>query len=227
MLIIGNLQVSTSGASMTILEKLASNLGRRDERPNVALAEILVASGDQIAIAELAKALAGGTIAVRGDAIKVLYEIGERSPALIAPHTDVFFTTLKSNNNRLHWGALSALATLAASQPKILAKRLPEVLAAFSVASVIGKDKTVSILCALVTSGYAKLAMPHLLDILETSAVNQTPMYAEEIAAVVADKSVMQLSDVLARRLDEINQPSKRARIEKVLRKLNGRLNLV
>ena len=29
---------------MTILEKLASNLGRRDERPNVALAEILVAS---------------------------------------------------------------------------------------------------------------------------------------------------------------------------------------
>lgn len=103
---------------MTILEKLASNLGRRDERPNVALAEILVASGDQIAIAELAKALAGGTIAVRGDAIKVLYEIGERSPALIAPHTDVFFTTLKSNNNRLHWGALSALATLAASQPQ-------------------------------------------------------------------------------------------------------------
>lgn len=77
------------------------------------------------------------------------------------------------------------------------------------------------------TSGYAKLAMPHLLDILETSAVNQTPMYAEEIAAVVADKSVMQLCDVLARRLDEIDQPSKRARIEKVLRKLNGRLNLV
>jgi hypothetical protein len=202
---------------MEVLEKLASNLGRRDERPNVALAEELVAGGRRqqaAAIALLAGVLGDGSAAVKGDAIKVLVEIGERQPALIAPHLDVFFATLSSGNNRLHWGALCALATLAPGEPKALARRLPEILDAFSRASVIGKDKIVSILCALAGGGYAGATVPHLLEILNTSQVNQTPRYAEEIAAVVPAGEVERLREILQRRLGGIARDSKRAHRE-------------
>ena len=65
---------------MSVLGKLASALGRNDERPNVELAEALVVKPDKAAIAELAAALSNGTVAQQNDAIKVLYEIGERNP---------------------------------------------------------------------------------------------------------------------------------------------------
>ena len=55
---------------MSVLGRLASALGRNDERPNVQLAETLAASADAAAIAELVAALAGKA-AVANDAIKV------------------------------------------------------------------------------------------------------------------------------------------------------------
>jgi len=70
---------------MSVLGRLASGMGRNDERPNVELGEALAASGDAAAIAELVGALTGPA-AVASDAIKVLYEAGERRPALLAPH---------------------------------------------------------------------------------------------------------------------------------------------
>lgn len=207
---------------MSVLDRLAHALGRRDEKPNVALAEELVRRGDTAGVAELAKALAGGNAAVAGDAIKALYEIGDRNPRLIAPHIEAFFATLSSKHNRLVWGALSALDTIAAIESKRMAKRLPEILAIWDKTSVIGKDKTVSILCKLVAAGYEEPAMATLLGVLKASAVNQTPMYAEHVAAVIPPAHEKALRAILQRRLAQITQPSKRTRIEKVLRKLGS-----
>lgn len=207
---------------MSVLDRLASALGRRDEKPNVALAEELVRRGDTAGVAELAHALVHGTPAIAGDAIKALYEIGERNPRLIAPHIDAFFSTLSSKHNRLVWGALSALDTVAAIESKRMAKRLPEILEIWDKTSVIGKDKTVSILCKLVAAGYEEPAIATLLGILKTSAVNQTPMYAEHVGAVIPPAHERALRAILQRRLAQITQTSKRTRIEKVLRKLGS-----
>ena len=65
---------------MSVLDELASALGRNDEQPNVELAEKLAASGDKAAIAELVGAL-GDKSALANDAIKTLYEIAERKRA--------------------------------------------------------------------------------------------------------------------------------------------------
>ena len=90
---------------MSVLGRLASALERNDERPNVELAEALVAKPDKAAIVELADALSAGTVAQQNDAIKVLYEIGERKPELVAPHAEALFALLKSKNNRNVCGA--------------------------------------------------------------------------------------------------------------------------
>jgi len=203
---------------MSVLDQLASALGRNDERPNVELAEKLAASGDKTAIAELIVAL-GGKSAVANDAIKTLYEIGERKPELITAHAEAFFAALKSKNNRLVWGGMTALDTIAAIAAPALAARLPEILAAAEKGSVIAKDKAVSILCELVAVDERAKALPPLFDMLRAAAVNQLPSYAESASTVIgADRA--KLADLISARLPDVPQPAKRTRLVKVLQKL-------
>jgi hypothetical protein len=156
---------------MSVLDRLANALGRNDERPNVELAAALARDGDAVDIAVLADALSTKPQAVQNDAIKALYEVGALRPDLIRPHADALFAALKSRNNRLAWGALTALDTLAAADPKLIADHLPEILDAADRGSVIAKDKAVSMLATL-----ASLPQPvpavwqRLVEILRTSA---------------------------------------------------------
>jgi len=203
---------------VSVLGELASALGRNDERPNVELAEKLAASGDMAAIAELVGAL-GGKAAIANDAIKTLYEIGERRPELIAGYADAFLSALRSKNNRMAWGAMTALATIAGVAGDTLAQRLPEIVAAADAGSVIAKDKAVAILATLVSAGHATATAP-LLAMVEGAAVNQLPSYAEAAAGAVAGADKARLVDIITARLRGVPQPAKRARLEKVLRRL-------
>lgn len=204
---------------MSVLGKLASALGRTDERPNVELAEALVVKPDKAAIAELAAALSNGTVAQQNDAIKVLYEIGERKPDLVAPHAEAFFALLKSKNNRNVWGAMSAIDTIAAVKSKEVAAHLGDILTAADKGSVIAKDKAMSTLSKLALAGEPK-AMPALLDRLESAAVNQLPMYAELALPAVTPTHKARFKSILESRLTTMDQPAKIARIEKVLKTL-------
>jgi hypothetical protein len=204
---------------MDVLSKLASALERNDERPNVELAEALVAKPDKKAIAVLADALSTGTVAVQNDAIKVLYEIGELAPELVAPHAEAFFALLKSKNNRSVWGAMSAIDTIAGVKAKDVAARLKDILAAADKGSVIAKDKAMSTLAKLAQAGEAK-AMPALLERLVDAAPNQFPMYAELAATAVTPAHKGKLVSILEARLKIIDAAAKKARVEKVLRKL-------
>jgi hypothetical protein len=202
---------------MSVRGKLASALGRNDERPNVELAEALAAKPNAAAVTELVELLTTATVAEQNDAIKVLYELGERKPEAIASHVGAFIALLKSKNNRNVWGAMSAIDTVASVRPKEIAAALKDILAAADKGSVIAKDKVMSTLSKLALAGEAK-AMPALLERLDTAAVNQLPMYAElALPAVGAHKATFQA--ILERRLPDL-PPAKQARVAKVLRKL-------
>jgi hypothetical protein len=204
---------------MSVLDKLASALERNDERPNVELAEALVAKPDRKAIATLADALSTGTVAVQNDAIKVLYEIGERAPELVAPHAEAFLALLASKNNRNVWGAMSAIDTIAAVKAREVAAHLKAILAAADKGSVIAKDKAMSTLAKLAAAGESK-ATPALLERLVDAAPNQFPMYAELAASAVKPPHKAKLIAILEARLKSIDAAAKKARVEKVLRKL-------
>lgn len=206
---------------MSVLGRLASALGRRDEVPNQQLAVELAANGSPSDIAELVNALSTARTPTQNDAIKVLYELGALRPDLIASHAEAFFQALKSRNNRLVWGALTALDTLAATSPALIAGRLPDILDAADRGSVIAKDKTVSMLATLASvPGASPTAWERLLAILRTSAMNQTPMYAEQALRAAPSNDPSALAEVVRMRLDGISVPAKRARLEKVLRKV-------
>lgn len=203
---------------MSVLGRLASALGRNDERPNIELAEALAASADAAA-AELVAALAG-PIAVASDAIKVLYELGERRPELVAPYAEEFIALLASKNNRMVWGALAAIATVAALRADAVLAALDAILAAADASTVIAKDKGNAMLVNLAKAGHAAQVLPMLLSRLGDAAPNQFPTYAEQIAAVVDAGHKPKLIEILEARLPGVEGRAKRARVEKLLTKL-------
>ena len=206
---------------MSVLDRLASALGRRDEGPNCELAAELARTGDAADIALLAAALERAAKPVRSDAIKALYELGALRPELIRPHADAFLAAMNSRDNRLAWGALTALDALAAAYPDLIAAHLPEIVAAAERSSVIAMDKAVSMLATLAARpDPAPAAWGRLLAIVRTAPVNQTPMYAEAALRAAPRNDPAALAAVVRTRLDGIGHRAKRARLEKVLRGL-------
>ncbi len=208
---------------MIVTDYLASSSGRRDEAPNQELAMRIADAEDKSAIKELIKNLDSKNKEIQSDCIKVLYEIGQRKPALIAPHTLRFIDLLDSKNNRLQWGAMTALNSIAPENPRDIFKALPLLTAAAEQGSVITRDSFVGILIKLcIIDTYADDAFLLLNGQLLSCPANQLPMYAELALSAINEKNKSIFTRTLITRLSDLQPESKRRRIEKVLKKLQG-----
>ena len=130
---------------MSALDKIAYALDRRDEVPNQELAKALAAKKDKKGIQEIADHLWDKDKNVQSDCLKVLYEVGFINPALIAPYTEDFIKLLSGKNNRLIWGAMIGLSTVADIRADIIFKHRAEIIEAMQAGSVITVDNAVSI----------------------------------------------------------------------------------
>lgn len=204
---------------MSIIDKLASSLNRRDEVPNQELARDIVISKDKKAVKELVENLSNKK-AIQNDCIKVLYEIGEREPKLIADYINEFVSYLNSKNNRLQWGAMTALGAITNERPKEIYANLTTIVSAADKGSVITKDNAVNILIKLCSIGdYSDSAFALLIEQLLKSHTNQLPMYAERAMPVINENNKRLFIKTLNSRLDDIEKDTKRKRVEKVIRK--------
>jgi hypothetical protein len=154
----------------------------------------------------------------------VLYEIGEQQPALIADYAKEFVGLLDSKNNRLQWGAMTALSTVTLENPKVVYAALFKILEAADKGSVITKDYTVNILINLCSlKPFSDKAFPLLLEQLLNSSTNQLPMYAEKALPIIHDKNKALFIKTLTSRLGDIEKDTKRIRVEKVIKKVSGK----
>lgn len=208
--------------TVNVLERLASALGRKDEKPNQKLAEEIVAAEDTVSIKILINGLQQKK-AVAHDCIKVLYEIGERNPVLIASYLEEFMKLLKHKNNRLQWGGMVALYWIAQTKPAEIYNHIVDILAAVASGSVITRDYAVNILIHLASlPAYTSNALSLLIEQLVQSPVNQLPMYAERALPVITQESKERFLNTLTTRLNDIDKESKRKRVEKVIKKVNA-----
>ena len=207
---------------MTIISKLASSLGRRDEVPNQELARQIVKSKDPKAdVKELVDNLTNKDKRIQGDCIKVLYEIGAERPALIADYLKEFLNLLESRNNRLAWGAMTALDYIASIDPARIHKHLGKIMMASDNGSVITKDHAIGILIKLAgDKKFSKNALALLLDQFKSCATNQLPMYAENACSIIPDQSKESFIKVLTLRREDLERESGRRRVSKVIAKL-------
>lgn len=208
---------------MSIIPLLATSLNRRDELPNQDLAAQIATRKDAAAIEELMDHLQyHKNKNIQHDCIKVLYEIALLEPSLVARYIPNFIDLLQHQNNRLQWGAMTALSALAPQNTKAVFAALPQIVAAADNGSVITRDHCVEILMTLcAVKMYAEPAFILFTEQLKTCPVNQLPMYAEKAIPVINDLNRGVFVKTLSSRLDEVEKESKRKRIEKVIKKFS------
>ena len=206
-----------------IQDQLASSLGKSDEGPNIALAEKIARKNDVKGMKELTGLLTHTSGAVRNDVIKVIYEVAERNVSLAEPYTDTILQLLDHKDNRMKWGAMSALSAISKTRPDLMAPHLLTILHAMDTGSVITRDHGIYILCNVsrLPSNHAD-CLELLLEQLENAPVNQTPMYAEQIANIISEPYKKRFIKILSSRKDVLEIPSKQKRVQKLLKKLQA-----
>lgn len=207
---------------MTIIDKLATSLNRKDEGPNQELAKHIANRDDKSAVKELVQNLYNSDKNIQSDCIKVLYEIGELKPSLVAEYSKEFLALLEHRNNRLVWGAMTALDAITLENPEAIYSTLAKIVDFADKGSVITRDHAVNILIKLCSvKQYADHAFALLIEQLNSCPTNQLPMYAEKAFSIVSDKNKALFIETLFSRLDDIEKDTKRKRVEKLIKKLS------
>lgn len=203
---------------MSVLNRLACAQGRRDEAPNQELARELAERQDQEGIRELAANLRHADQNVRSDCLKTLYEVGYLKPELIADYTGEFVRLLRDRNNRMVWGGMIALATIAPLRPDELFQQRQCIQDAMAEGSVITVDNGVKVLAAVAAANasYRQELFPYLLRHLATCRPKDVPQHAEAIVQAVDTAQADAFVAVLEQRLGSM-ATSQMVRVKRVI----------
>ena len=207
---------------MSVLTQLASAQGRRDDVPNQELAKQLAKAQDREGIRVLVENLAHEDQNVQSDCIKALYEVGYLDPTLIADHWAIFLELLGRKNNRLVWGGMIALSTLAGLRAPDLFEHKNEIQQAVEGGSVITQDSGVRALTAIAAQReeYRMDLLPYLLNKLTDCRAKDLPKYAEIVFNALGEADREKFMDVLTLRMPELTQSQQR-RLNRTLKKLD------
>ena len=204
---------------MSVINKLAYSLGRRDEVPNQELARDLAAKQDRAGIHEIAENLWNKDKNIQADCIKVLYEIGALEPKLITDYSEDFVKLLRSKNNRLVWGGMTALAEVTKADPGAVFKHLDEIKKAKESGSDITVDNAISTLAwtACANDKYNKVIFPYLLKHLSSCRPKEVPQHAEKTLPAVNPSNKKDFIKTLEKRMEDLSGTGL-ARVKKVIK---------
>ena len=209
---------------MSVLNRLAHSLGRRDEVPNQELARDLAAKKNKAGIKEIVENLANKDKNIQADCIKVLYEVGVIEPDLIADYAEDFVRLLRNKNNRLAWGGMTALAEVAKANPEALFKNLDAIKKAKETGSVITVDNAISTLAhtAAASDKYSAAIFTYLLDHLSNCRPKEVPQHSEKTLPAVNQANKADFIKVLEKRMEDLSGGGL-ARVKKAIRLAEAR----
>ena len=192
---------------MSVTDKLTHSLGRRDEVPNQELARDLAAMRNIAGIKEIVENLWNKDKNIQADCIKVLYEVGVIEPDLIADYAEDFVKLLRSKNNRLAWGGMTALAEVAKANPDAVFKNLDAIKKAKESGSVITVDNAISTLAhtAAASEKYNQTIFPYLLDHLSNCRPKEVPQHSEKTLPAVNAANKADFIKVLEKRMEDLS----------------------
>jgi hypothetical protein len=204
---------------MSVLQRIAHFQKRRDEVPNQELARDLAARKDRRGIREIAENLWNTNKDIQADCVKVLYEIGYIDASLVAGYAGDFVKLLKSKHNRLVWGGMIALGTVAHLKPDVVLAHLDEIEKAMNVGSVITVDNAVATLARAASRGdkYSRVMFPLLIGHLKICRPKDVPQHSEKSLPAVNAANQKEFVAVLTKRMGDLSGPGL-ARVKKVMK---------
>lgn len=202
-----------------MIEKIAFNLGRNDEKPNIDLAIELINSKDLDGIKEIVDGLKNKKEQIANDCIKVIYEIGERNPQLIAEYVLDFINLLKSKNNRLVWGCMAAISKITFLKPKDVFENIGIIINAYENGSVITRDNSISVFAELAKADkkYEKIMLQKIIKHLETCRPKEVGQHAERASICIDEENYDEFVSVLLKRKDNLSDSQKK-RVDKLIK---------
>lgn len=209
---------------MSVLNRIAYLQNRRDEVPNQELARELAEQKDREGIREIAENLWNKDKNIQADCIKVLYEIGYIDPSLIADYAEDYLKLLKSRNNRLVWGGMTALSTIADIRAEELFNHLQELHSAIEHGSVITVDGGILTLARIASTReeFRQAIFPYLLIHLETCRPKDVPQHAEKSLAAVDASNKEDFIAILEKRMEDLTATQVK-RVKKVIKQAASR----
>jgi hypothetical protein len=206
---------------MSVLNRIAFFQNRRDEVPNQQLAKELAETENKAGIEEIAQNLKHKNHNVQSDCLKVLYEIGYLKPNLIVDYTQDFLALLKSKNNRMVWGAMIALATVADKKPKEIYAKLNDVTTAIDKGTLITVVWGIKALAKVASADktYKKKIFPVLTTQLKKCIPRDVPMHAESILPAIDAENKQEFLNIIEARKPEMTA-SQLLRLRKVTKNL-------
>jgi hypothetical protein len=204
---------------MSVLNKIAYFQNRQDEVPNQELARNLAQTRNAADIREIAANLWNKEPNIQSDCLKVLYELGYLAPELIVEYVDDFIKLLKQRNNRMVWGGMIALSTIAGLQAEKIFLHVDEIIKTMEAGSVITMDNGIRTL-ALVASKkdeYRQVIFPYLIDHLKTCRTKEVPQHAEKTLPAVSSGNKFDFIAVLEKRLED-SSTSQAVRLTKIIK---------
>lgn len=191
---------------MSTLDKIAFFQNRRDEIPNQLLAKELAETKNKEGIQEIAENLENKNKNVRSDCLKVLYEIGYLDPGLIADYGNDFLKLLKSKDNRMVWGAMIGLATIADRHPKEIWAQIDDITRITESGTLITLVWGIRVLARVAAADekYKEKIFPFLLTQIRACISRDVPTHAGSILCAVDPKNKGELLSILEARRAEL-----------------------
>lgn len=209
---------------MSVLDKIATLKGVKNDIPNQELAKELVSSRDAAGIKEIAGNLNNRDKNIQSDCIKILYEIGYLDPRLISGYTKDFLVLLKNKQNRLVWGAMIALSTIAVIEADAIHAQRNLIVNALENGSVITADNAVKVLAGVSSANtdYNKELFPHILAHLKTCIPREVAQHSESALIAVNKDNKEAFLEVLKAREEDLS-PAQLKRIRNLYKDI-GRI---
>jgi len=195
-----------------VFNYLACNLGTESDEPNIELASSLCKSRNEDAVVTLIEGLKSSSSEVASDCIKVLYELGRRSPDMIADHVPDFIRILSSQDSSMVSGGMSALAEAARLNPADVYAHRESVIRAYEKGDDLIRNEAVRV-CAEVSRAdprYEHTMFPFILRDLETCRPEEILQHAERALTAVNKENAAAFRSVLEKRIDLLSVPQRK-----------------
>ncbi len=207
---------------MAISDHLAYSQGRKDQIPNKLLAQEITSTGDSERLIELIQFIESKPHRrLQMDAALTVAYVGDLLPKMLIPHVDFLIEKLKDPIDRVAWGSMIALSHVSPLVIDQMYERLPEILDAMDMGSIVGRDHGYQVLVNLYKEDrYVSDMIFILLEQIRKAPSNQLGQYTERLMKVIRDEDRPELVTALEERRLELTNEYHLKRLTKNLKKL-------
>ncbi len=182
---------------MTWIGKIAFHRNIRNETPNKELAEELADTNNKKGIREISEYLYDKNKSISSDCLSVLYTIGYSKPELIQEYIDDFLKLLESKINRMVWGSMIAISTIAPLKSDYIFSKIDLILKTMKKGTLITEVWGIKTLVKLsiVNKECKTKLLPILFDYLEKCRPVDFVTRVETILPVIASSEENEIVD--------------------------------